>query len=62
MGSGENSSRSSNNLDMENHESVNVGFDDAREHPDSKIPPLTNSISTGSEFDLAKDEETGTIH
>ena len=40
MGSGENLSRSSNELSNENDESVNVCFDDARELPDSKIPPL----------------------
>ena len=44
MGSGENDQfDSSNQYDIENDESVNVHFDDARENPSSKNPKSNNS-------------------
>ena len=44
MDSGGNMSRhSSNNLNNENDENVNAYFEDAREKPVSKIPPIKNS-------------------
>ena len=65
MGSGENVQMkidSSNKNNTENDESESSYFVDAQENPGSLIPTNSNSISTGSEPDLAKDEEIGMKH
>ena len=42
---------STSDLSIENDESVNVGFDDAREQHNSQIPQSNNSYGKGQELE-----------